>query len=93
MGGYKVFCNPPYGRKISDWVKKAYEENKENNNLVVLLLPARTDTKWYHEYICGKAEVLFLKGRLKFGDGKNSAPFSSMIVIYLPKLDRIKRGD
>lgn len=50
--------------------------------LVVMLLPARTDTKWFHEYCYGKAEIRFIKGRLKFGDGKNSAPFPSMLVIY-----------
>jgi len=77
-----VFMNPPYGREIKDWVKKAYTEAKINNAKVVCLLPARTDTKWFHDYIYGKTEVRFIKGRLKFGDGKNSAPFPSMVVIY-----------
>ena len=77
-GGENVFCNPPYGREISKWVKKA----SESNTLVVMLLPARTDTKWFHEYIYNKAEVRFLKGRLKFGNSENSAPFPSMIVIF-----------
>lgn len=70
--------NPPYGREIGKWVKKA----AESNATVVCLLPARTDTKWFHEYILGKAEIRFVKGRLKFGDGKNSAPFPSMVVIF-----------
>lgn len=79
----RVFCNPPYGRVIGDWVKKAYTsfQNKECD-LVVMLLPARTDTKWFHEYIYGKAEIRFIKGRLKFGGCKNSAPFPSMVVIW-----------
>lgn len=82
MGGYRVFCNPPYGRGIGDWVKKAYEESQEPNTLVVMLIPARTDTKWFHEYIYGKAEIRFIKGRLKFGGCKNAAPFPSMVVIF-----------
>ena len=73
-----VWCNPPYGRKIGDWVKKA----SESKTTVVMLLPARTDTKWFHEYIYNKAEVRFIKGRLKFGNSVNSAPFPSMIVIF-----------
>ena len=81
-GGYRVFCNPPYGRGIGDWVKKAYEESQEPNTLVVMLIPARTDTKWFHNYIYGKAEIRFIKGRLKFGGCKNAAPFPSMVVIF-----------
>lgn len=80
-GGYKVFCNPPYGRAISEWVKKAYKEHLKGTT-VVMLLPARTDTKWFHEYIYGKAEIRFVKGRLKFGGCENAAPFPSMVVIY-----------
>ena len=72
------WCNPPYGRSISAWVKKA----AESETTVVMLLPARTDTKWFHEYIYGKAEVRFIKGRLKFGGSKNNAPFPSMVVIF-----------
>lgn len=75
--GERVFMNPPYGRKIGQWVKKAYE----TNGLVVCLLPARTDTKWFHDY-CLKGKIEFLKGRLKFGNSKNSAPFPSMLVIF-----------
>jgi phage N-6-adenine-methyltransferase len=80
-GGETVFCNPPYGREIGKWVKKAYEESQKGCT-VVCLLPARTDTRWFHDYILGKAEIRFIKGRLKFGGHKNAAPFPSMIVIY-----------
>lgn len=80
-GGYRVFCNPPYSQ-ISKWVKKAYEEGTKPNTLVVMLIPARTDTKWFHDYILHHAEVRFIKGRLKFGDARYNAPFPSMIVIF-----------
>lgn len=81
-----VWCNPPYGRKIGEWVEKAYYSNIRYNNYIVMLLPARTDTKWFHNYIYyDKAEIRFIRGRLKFGNAKNSAPFPSMIVIYKPK--------
>lgn len=80
-GGQRVFCNPPYGREISKWVEKAYNENKNNNVFVVMLVPARTDTRWFHDYIYNKHEIKFIKGRLKFNDGKQSAPFPSMLVI------------
>ena len=80
-GGYRVFCNPPYSN-ISEWVKKAYYESYKPNTLIVLLIPARTDTKYFQEYIYHRAELRFIKGRLKFGDSKTSAPFPSMIVIY-----------
>lgn len=81
-GGYTVFCNPPYGREIADFVKKSYEESKKPNTSVVMLLPARTDTKWFHEYILGKAEIRFLRGRLKFVGAVNQAPFPSMVVVF-----------
>lgn len=76
-----VWCNPPYGREIGKWVKKAYFEAILGTT-VVMLIPARTDTKWFHDYILGKAEVRFIRGRLKFGGSKNSAPFPSMVVIF-----------
>ena len=84
--GGAVFCNPPYGREIGKWVKKAYKESL-NGTTIVLLIPARTDTAYFHRYIYGKAEIRFVRGRLKFADKKgniqkNSAPFPSMIVIY-----------
>ena len=81
-GGYNVFCNPPYGSEIKHWVKKCSEEGKKKDTVVVMLIPARTDTRYFHEYIYNKAEMRFLKGRLKFGDSKNSAPFPSMLVIF-----------
>ena len=81
-GGEIVFCNPPYGRQIQDWIRKAYKEHLKPNTTVVMLLPARTDTSYFHRYIYNHAEVRFIKGRLKFGDGKQSAPFPSMLVIY-----------
>lgn len=74
-----AWCNPPYGREIGLWIKKASEQQ---GGVVVMLLPARTDTKYFHEYIYGKSEIRFIKGRLKFGNSKNSAPFPSMIVIF-----------
>lgn len=77
-----VYINPPYGRDIKYWVGKAYNTHIRSNNTIVMLLPARTDTLWFHAFIYGKAEIRFLKGRLKFGDCKNSAPFPSMIVIF-----------
>lgn len=75
------WCNPPYGRKIGLWVEKAYVASTWGAT-VVMLLPARTDTKWFHEYIYNKAEIRFIKGRLKFGNSKTAAPFPSMVVIY-----------
>lgn len=78
-----VFMNPPYGREIKQWVQKAYEEAGKRCT-VVCLLPARTDTSWFHDY-CLKGEIRFLRGRLKFGNAKNSAPFPSMIVIFRKK--------
>ena len=80
--GETVFCNPPYGRKLAELVKKAYEEGQKTGTTVVLLIPSRTDTRFFHDYILGKAEIRFLKGRLKFGDAKNSAPFPSLIAVY-----------
>lgn len=80
-GGARVFCNPPYST-IGKWVEKAYRESRNDNTLVVLLIPARTDTRYFHDFIYNRAEIRFVKGRLKFGNSKNSAPFPSMIVIF-----------
>ena len=79
---WKGVCwmNPRYGRVIGNWVKKAYE-SAQNGATVVCLLPARTDTKWWHDY-CMKGSVRFIRGRLKFGGNKNSAPFPSAVVIF-----------
>lgn len=82
-GGEVVFCNPPYGREIPLWVKKCFDEVYSGNCLcAVMLIPARTDTQYFHRYIYHKAEVRFIKGRLKFGDSQNSAPFPSMVVVF-----------
>ena len=81
-GGKRVFCNPPYGREIGKWVEKGYREGHKDNTLVVMLIPARTDTKYFHDFILHRAEIRFVSGRLKFGDGKGCAPFPSMIVIF-----------
>lgn len=74
------FINPPYNR-ISDWVKKSFEESK-NGKVCVLLIPSRTDTKWWHDYVMKADEIRFIKGRLIFEGAKNSAPFPSCIVIF-----------
>jgi site-specific DNA-methyltransferase (adenine-specific) len=95
--GEIVYCNPPYGREIGKWVKKCHDENINNNITVVMLIPSRTDTKWFHKYIYNVAEIRFIAGRLKFinrlfpswrEDGNfkiSSAPFPSMVVIYRKK--------
>ena len=80
-GGYRVFCNPPYSN-ISEWVKKAYYESYKADTLICLLIPARTDTRYFQEYILHRAEIRFIKGRLHFNNSKAGAPFPSMIVIY-----------
>lgn len=73
-----VWCNPPYGRQIGAWVKKAAEAQCN----VVMLLPARTDTAWFHDYIYGKAEVRFLRGRVRFAGARHNAPFPCMVVVF-----------
>ena len=75
----RVWCNPPYGRQIKDWVKKAHHESV--NAEIVMLLPARTDTAWFHDYAI-RHKVTFMRGRVKFGDGKASAPFPSILVEF-----------
>ena len=81
-----IWCNPPYGRKIGEWVRRALFASVAGNT-VVMLLPARTDTKWFHDYIYRRdnVEIRFIKGRLKFGGCKNSDPFPSMVVIFRSK--------
>lgn len=79
-----LYLNPPYGREIKKWVKKASETSLKDNYLV-MLIPARTDTSYWHDYIFGKAEIKFLRGRLKFevnGVSGDSAPFPSAVIIY-----------
>jgi phage N-6-adenine-methyltransferase len=79
-----VFMNPPYGRQIGAWMRKAYKSSRAGT-LVVCLVPARTDTGWWHRYAM-RGEIRFFKGRLKFGGGQNSASFPSAIVIFRPRL-------
>lgn len=81
-GGSRVFCNPPYGREIGQWVRKCYEEGHKEGTIVVMLIPARTDTKYFHDYILHRAEIRFVKGRLRFGEAETGAPFPSMVVIF-----------
>lgn len=79
--GETVFCNPPYGRELPAWIEKA-AKSAGSGTIVVMLLPARTDTKAFHKYIYNKAEIRFIRGRLKFGNAKNAAPFPSMVVVF-----------
>ena len=80
--GNQVFVNPPYGRGIKEWVKKCYEEGTKKDTTVVMLIPARTDTKYWHDYVMRADEIRFVKGRIKFGGGNNSAPFPSAVVVF-----------
>ena len=83
-----AFVNPPYGRELAQWVRKCHAEAGRGITSV-MLIPARTDTRWFHDYIYNQAEVRFLRGRIKFGArgvaSTNSAPFPSMIVIFRGK--------
>ncbi len=79
-----VFCNPPYGREIGRWVHKAWDEAQKGAT-VVLLIPARTDTAWWHDYVLRADEIRLIRGRLKFeipGKPLNPAPFPSAIVVF-----------
>ncbi len=79
----RVFLNPPYGRDIIRWIEKAHTSVSERHAQSVLaLVPARTETTWWHAHIAGRAHVFLLKGRLAFGDGKNSAPFPSALALW-----------
>lgn len=80
--GETVWCNPPYGRQIGYWMRKAVNESRAPGTTVVMLVPARTDTKWFHLCVYHRAELRFIRGRLKFGGAQNGAPFPSMLVIY-----------
>ena len=82
-----VFLNPPYGRVIGGWMKKAYKSSRQGAT-VVSLIPSRTDTIWWHDYAT-KGEIWFLKGRLKFGGSQTSAPFPSAVVIFRPEFEII----
>ena len=79
-----AFCNPPYGKTMRMWARKCYEASLAGAT-VVLLAHARTDTVWFHDWVYGMAaEIRFVRGRLKFGDGKQSAPFPSLVAVYRP---------
>ena len=80
--GHTVFCNPPYGSEIGEWAKKCYQESRKPGTTVVLLIPSRTDTAYFHDWIYRKAELRFVRGRLKFVGAKSSAPFPSMLAVY-----------
>lgn len=82
-GRHRVFCNPPYGRQMRQWAEKCFAA-AQGGALVVLLAHARTDTRWFHDWVYGKADVRFVRGRLRFGDGSQSAPFPSLVAIYPP---------
>lgn len=76
------WCNPPYGREIGKWIAKACAEAIGGYATTVMLLPSRTDTRWWHEYVLPFGEIRFLRGRLKFGNAVNSAPFPSAVVVF-----------
>lgn len=81
--GEIVFCNPPYGRKVGKWVEKCFQEVYVGKcKCAVLLLFANTDTRWFHDWIYHKAEIRFIKGRLKFGGGRVNSPKPSMVVVF-----------
>jgi phage N-6-adenine-methyltransferase len=96
--GHTVFMNPPYGRKQKDWIEKAFQEGEKSGTTVVALVPARTDTKAWHNYCMKASEIRFVKGRLKFGQGAsktNSAPFPSAVIVFSgsppPKITGMER--
>lgn len=82
------WMNPPYGREIIDWIAKAAETAKRGHT-VVALVPVRTDARWYQDYCLGR-EVHFIRGRLKFGDSKNAAPFGSAVIVFRPCLNDVE---
>lgn len=87
-GGHRVFCNPPYGRSMSLWARKCFRASRAGA-FVVLLAHARTDTRWFHDWVYGKAdEIRFVRGRLRFGDGRQSAPFPSLVAVFFPACRR-----
>lgn len=77
-----TFINPPYGKQIGSWIKEAFVQSVFSNALIIALIPSRTDTKWWHDYVMKADNIRFIKGRLKFDDQKNSAPFPSCVVIW-----------
>lgn len=91
-GTHRVFCNPPYGREMREWARKCFEASCQGA-LIVLLAHARTDTRWFHDWVYGKAaEMRFVRGRLKFGDGTQSAPFPSLVAVSRPCRSSRRQG-
>ena len=84
------WMNPPYGRTIIDWMKKAYE-SAQKGAIVICLVPARTDTRWWWNY-CIHGEVRFIKGRIKFSNSSNSAPFPSAVIVFRPEVKKENQG-
>jgi phage N-6-adenine-methyltransferase len=78
-----VWCNPPYSRHIGRWVRKAYTESQQGS-VVVMLIPARTDTAWWHNYVMKASEIVLVQGRLRFDNSADSAPFPSAVIIFDP---------
>lgn len=89
----RCWCNPPYGRDIGRWVEKAFTTAREGEGDVVCLIPARTDTSWWHGFVSHASEVRFLRGRLKFGGHENSAPFPSAVVVFLRSRSTEETGE
>lgn len=89
-GTETCWMNPPYGREIGKWMRKAYETGKRGG-VVVCLVPSRTDTAWWHDYAM-KGTITFLRGRLKFGGHKNAAPFPSAIVVFGGEVKQAKEN-
>jgi phage N-6-adenine-methyltransferase len=87
-----IWMNPPYGRGIDRWIKKAWDAAVRGAT-VVCLLPARTDTRWWHQWVMQASEVRFLKGRLRFGNARHSAPFPSCLAIFRPTHHGLLRGN
>lgn len=87
--GHRVFMNPPYGKDIIQWMKKAYEECIYNGVLTVCFVPARVDTEWWHEYAAKATEIRFPKGRVKFAGAEASAPFPVAVVVFRPRVDQM----
>ena len=79
--GQSNFVNPPYGRELTKWIEKGYNESREGKT-VVFLIPSRTDTKWWHDYCMKADEIRFIKGRLRFKGARYNAPFPSAIIIF-----------
>lgn len=84
---HRVFMNPPYGPDIYHWMKKAYDECRENGALVVCFVPARVDTAWWHEFAAKATDIRFPKGRVTFEGATAGAPFPVAVVIFRPRVD------